>query len=138
MKVALITGGSRGIGRAMVEEFAAAGYAVGFTYAASVAAAEALTSSVAEKGGRALPFRADVRDFARAQKVGEEIRAALGPIDVLINNAGIRRDRALANMDPELWREVIETNRQRNLPLRAVPVLGERLSRDLEIPTKPG
>jgi 3-oxoacyl-[acyl-carrier protein] reductase len=110
MKVALITGGSRGIGRAMVEEFTSAGYAVAFTYAASAEAAEALAVRVAERGGRALPFLADVRDFARAQQVVEETRAALGPIDVLINNAGIRRDRSLANMDPEVWREVIETN----------------------------
>ena len=110
MKVALITGGSRGIGRAMVEEFASAGFAVAFTYAASAEAAEALAAQVAEKGGRALPFRADVKDYTRAQKVVEETRSALGPIDVLINNAGIRRDRALANMGPEAWREVIETN----------------------------
>jgi 3-oxoacyl-[acyl-carrier protein] reductase len=110
MKVALITGGSRGIGRAMVEEYASAGYAVAFTYAASAEAARALAALVAEKGGRALPFLADVRDFARAQEVVEETRAALGPIDVLINNAGIRRDRAFASMDPALWNEVIETN----------------------------
>jgi 3-oxoacyl-[acyl-carrier protein] reductase len=110
MKVALITGGSRGIGRAMVEEFAAADYAVAFTYTASKEAAEALAARVAEKGGRATPFHADVKDFARAQKVVADTRSTLGPIDVLINNAGIRRDRALANMDAELWREVIETN----------------------------
>jgi 3-oxoacyl-[acyl-carrier protein] reductase len=110
MKVALITGGSRGIGRAMVEEFTSAGYAVAFTYAASTVAAEALAAQVGKKGGTVLSFHADVRDFTRAQKVVEETRSALGPIDVLVNNAGIRRDRALANMDPEVWREVIDTN----------------------------
>jgi len=109
-KVALITGGTRGIGRAIVEEFAAAGYAVAFTYAASVESAEKLAAGVGEKGGTALTFLADVRDFKRAQEVVEEVRSDLGPIDVLINNAGIRRDRALASMDPELWREVIDTN----------------------------
>jgi len=109
-KVVLITGGTRGIGRAMVEEFAAAGYTVAFTYAASTEAAAALAARVDEQGGTALPFHADVRDFDRTQEVVDEIRTDIGPIDVLINNAGIRRDRPLASMDPAVWREVIETN----------------------------
>jgi 3-oxoacyl-[acyl-carrier protein] reductase len=113
MKVALITGGSRGIGQAMVREFAGACYSVAFTYAQNGGAADGVVASLADPAGRdrrTLAFQADVRDFARAQEVVKEVQQTLGPIDVLINNAGIRRDRALHNMDPELWREVIETN----------------------------
>jgi 3-oxoacyl-[acyl-carrier protein] reductase len=110
MKVALITGGSRGIGAAAVREFAAAGYAIAFTYCSGSEAAETLVAAVAENGGKALALQADVRDFARAQEVVKEAQQALGPIDVLINNAGIRRDRALHNMEPALWHDVIDTN----------------------------
>jgi 3-oxoacyl-[acyl-carrier protein] reductase len=103
MSVALVTGGSRGIGRAIVEEFAAAGYRVAFTYAGNQAAAESLR-------GIATPYQADARNFACAEKVVADVESTLGPIDVLINNAGIKRDGALYNMDPAAWSEVIETN----------------------------
>lgn len=102
-KVALITGGSRGIGRAMVEEFAAAGYSVAFTYASNKAAAEELR-------GRATGYLADVRDFARAGEVIKEAQSAFGPISVLINNAGIKKDGPLMRMDPSAWQDVIDTN----------------------------
>ena len=110
MSVALITGGSRGIGRAMVEEFAAAGYAVAFTFAQNRDAAAALVSCLQQKGGKAAAYQADVRSFERAQEVVKEVQGLLGPIEVLVNNAGIRRDRALLNMDPATWHEVIDTN----------------------------
>ena len=103
MSVALVTGGSRGIGRAIVEEFAAAGYQVAFTYAGNQAAAESLASL-------AKPFQADARDFARAEQVVADVQSTLGPIDVLINNAGIKRDGALHTMDPAAWRDVIDIN----------------------------
>src|SRR5260370_12009147 len=103
MRVALVTGGSRGIGRAIVEEFAAAGYQVAFTYAGNQAAAESLASV-------ATAYQADSRDFARAEQVVAEVQTSLGPIDVLVNNAGIKRDGALHNMDPAAWQEVIDTN----------------------------
>jgi 3-oxoacyl-[acyl-carrier protein] reductase len=110
VKVALVTGGGRGIGRAMVEEFAAAGYGVAFTYAQNRAAADELVASLSSNGSRTLAFQADVRDFDRAQEVVRSAAESLGPIDVLVNNAGIRRDGALHNMDPAVWREVIDTN----------------------------
>jgi 3-oxoacyl-[acyl-carrier protein] reductase len=110
MKVALITGGSRGIGAALVRAFVDNGYAVAFTYCAGQAEADALIQSLNETSGRITAFRADVRDFARAQEVVKQAEEALCPIRVLINNAGIRRDRALHNMDPVLWQEVLETN----------------------------
>lgn len=103
MSVALVTGGSRGIGRAIVEEFAAAGFQVAFTYAGNRAAAESLA-------GVAKSYQADSRDFARAEQVVAEVQSSLGPVNVLINNAGIKRDGALHNMDPAAWQEVIDTN----------------------------
>ena len=103
MSVVLVTGGSRGIGRAIVEEFAAEGYRAAFTYAGNAEAARAL-------GGLAAGYQADVRDFDRAQQVVKEVEATLGPIQVLVNNAGIRKDSALYNMDPAAWREVLDTN----------------------------
>ena len=101
MSVVLVTGGSRGIGRAIVEEFNGAGHKVAFTYAGNTAAAQQV---------QAAAYQADVRDFARAQAVVAEIQSSLGPIDVLVNNAGIKRDSALHNMAPEAWQEVIDTN----------------------------
>ncbi|MFN0165703.1 MAG: 3-oxoacyl-ACP reductase FabG [Bryobacteraceae bacterium] len=103
MSVVLVTGGSRGIGRSIVEEFAAAGHTVAFTYAGNREAAAAL-------GGIATGYQGNVADFARAQEIVNEIQASLGPIQVLVNNAGVRKDSALHNMDPAAWREVIETN----------------------------
>jgi len=103
MSVALVTGGSRGIGRAIVEEFAAKGYKVAFTYAGNRAAAESLADV-------AISFQADAKDFSCAEQVVADVQSGLGPIDVLVNNAGIKRDGALHNMDPVAWREVIDTN----------------------------
>ena len=103
MSVALVTGGSRGIGRAIVEEFAGAGFHVAFTYAGNQAAAESLASIA--KG-----YQADARDFLCAEKVVADVQSTLGPIDVLVNNAGIKRDGALHSMDPAAWQEVIDTN----------------------------
>lgn len=110
MRTALVTGGSRGIGRALVKEFAAAGYSVAFTYRENCEAAESLVREAAEQGSQTLALQADVRDFARAQDVVSQAQQALGPLDVLLNNAGIRRDRALFHMDPATWQEVIDTN----------------------------
>ena len=98
-KVALITGGSRGIGRSIVEEFRNAGYSVAYTYASN-------------KGddSSALAIQADVKDFARAAEVVAEVKAKLGPVTALINNAGIRKDTPLMRMDLASWQDVIDTN----------------------------
>jgi 3-oxoacyl-[acyl-carrier protein] reductase len=103
MSIALITGGSRGIGRAIVEELASAGYQVAFTYAGNHAAAESL-KDVAKS------YHADSRDFGCAESVVADVQSTLGPIDVLVNNAGVKRDGALHTMDPAAWKEVIDTN----------------------------
>lgn len=107
MKVALVTGGSRGIGRAIVEVFHGAGYQVAFTYSANDAAANAV---VEQFGISVMAMRADVRDFARAGEVVAETIAKYGPISALVNNAGIKKDLPLMKMDADSWRDVVDTN----------------------------
>jgi 3-oxoacyl-[acyl-carrier protein] reductase len=107
---ALITGGSRGIGEAMVREFAAAGYSVAFTYATNAQSAEAVVSSLQENGATALAYQADVRDFDCAAKVVKDVEEKLGPLTVLVNNAGIRKDSSLMRMDSAAWQDVLDTN----------------------------
>ena len=110
MGVVLVTGGSRGIGRAIVEAFAAKGHTVAFTYASNADAAHAVVDAAAAAGGTAAAFQADVRDFSRTEAVVREATDRFGEIGVLVNNAGIRRDGALARMAPDAWHEVIDTN----------------------------
>ncbi len=110
MKVVLVTGGSRGIGRSIVETFARNGYCVGFTYATNKDAADTVVSAVSAYGGTAVAYQADVRNFARAGEVVASVQEGLGPIGVLVNNAGIRRDGAFGLMNPADWQAVIDTN----------------------------
>jgi 3-oxoacyl-[acyl-carrier protein] reductase len=107
LKVALVTGGSRGIGRAVVEEFNAGGYSVAFTYSSNESAANELAERL---GPTVMALQADVRDYDRAIQVAAETIAKFGPIAALINNAGIKKDMALMKMDPASWRDVIDTN----------------------------
>jgi len=107
LKVGLVTGGGRGIGRAIVEEFSAAGYSVVFTYRSNASAASAVMEKL---GSTVTALQADVRDLERAHKVVAEAIAKYGPISVLVNNAGIRNDVALMKMDAAVWRDVIDTN----------------------------
>ncbi len=109
-RTALITGGSRGIGRAVVEHLARGGWKVAFTFSNSPDAAAALVSTLEQEGFIASAFQADVRDFQRAAEVVKEVEASLGPIDLLVNNAGIKRDSAFMRMELEKWKEVIDTN----------------------------
>lgn len=108
--VALVTGGSRGIGRATVEELAQAGWKVAFTYSSREEAAQELVAHLQQQGLVASAYRADVRDYARACEVIAEVENSLGQIGLLVNNAGIKRDVALYRMDPAVWSEVIDTN----------------------------
>ena len=107
--VALVTGGSRGIGRAIVRELAAAGWKVGFTYLGRQEAADALLEELAD-GSRFLALQADVRDFERSGQVVAEVQERLGPVDLLVNNAGVRQDEPLYRMSPETWDLVVDTN----------------------------
>jgi len=104
-RVAVVTGGTRGIGAAISRGLKAAGYNVAATYAGNEAAAKALH---AETGIHV--FKWDVADFAACKEGIAKVEAALGPIDILVNNAGITRDTTLQRMTPEQWHQVIETN----------------------------
>ena len=104
-RVAIVTGGTRGIGRAISTALKEAGYRVAATYAGNDEAARAFH---AETGVPTTKF--DVADFAACQAGVAKIVAELGPVEVLVNNAGITRDTTLHRMAPEQWSAVIETN----------------------------
>ena len=104
-KVALVTGGSRGIGAAISRELGSAGARVAVNYRSGKDAAEEVASEV---GGLALA--ANVGDPAEAKDLIERVESELGEVDVLVNNAGITRDTLIARMSDEEWEEVIETN----------------------------
>ncbi|QFG54344.1 3-oxoacyl-[acyl-carrier-protein] reductase [Chryseobacterium sp.] len=108
-KVALITGGSRGIGKGIVERFAEQGAQVAFTYAGSVEKAaeleKSLSSTTKIKG-----FQSDASDFDAAQKLVDDVIAEFGKVDILINNAGITRDGLLLRMSKDDWDIIMKTN----------------------------
>ena len=107
-KIALVTGGSRGIGAAIVRRFREEGARVAFTYARSAEAADALAAELGADDTRA--FRSDAADYTQAETLVAEVTEALGPIDVVVNNAGITRDNLVLRMSEEQWDEVIRTN----------------------------
>jgi len=106
-KLALITGGSRGIGRVTAMRLLADGWSVAFTYGKSKEAAQAFES---ESKGRAVAFEADVRNADANRRVVEEVQSKLGAIEALVNNAGVRQDALLYNMSAEQWDQVLDTN----------------------------
>ncbi len=110
MPVALVTGGSRGIGAACAGALAAAGYDVGVGYARDHEAAAATTGAVQAAGRAAHAHRADVADPEAAAGLVEAVEEALGPLDALVLNAGITRDGLIVRMDPADWQAVIDTN----------------------------
>lgn len=109
-KIALITGATRGIGRAIALELAKEGADIIFTFAKSDDLAKQLVSEITELDRTVYPVKIDTRDFENAQKLIEECREKFGAIDILVNNAGITRDKALMLMSKEDWQEVIDTN----------------------------
>lgn len=109
-KVAIVTGGSRGIGRAIALDLVYNGAKVFFTYLKSYNAAVVLLDEIKELKGEAEAFKADSRNFDEARKTVEETIKKFGRLDILINNAGIIKDKALMMMDPAEWQEVIDTN----------------------------
>jgi acetoacetyl-CoA reductase len=104
-RVAIVTGGTRGIGRAVAEALAEAGYKVAAGYAGNQHAAEAFTR---ETGIPA--YRFDVSDYQQCVGAVKKIEQELGEVDILVNNAGITRDAVLHRMTPEQWGQVIATN----------------------------
>ncbi len=109
-QVACVTGGSRGIGRAIVKAFATEGARVAFVYRGNQTAADSLVQEVTQAGGTALALQADVADANAAQQCVERVQKAWGRVDILVNNAGIIRDDLFVRMEPEAWASVLQTN----------------------------
>lgn len=109
-KVALITGASRGIGRAMAKRFAEEGANVAFTYLSSVEKGQALEEELNVFGTRVKGYRSDASDNKAAEELIASVLADFGKIDVVINNAGITRDGLLMRMTEEQWDTVINVN----------------------------
>lgn len=109
-RVALVTGASRGIGRAIALDLAANGAKVVVNYHSSAAAAEEVVATITATGGIAMAVQADVGDFAAAQAMVKETLGAYGQIDILVNNAGTTRDTLLMMMSENDWDTVINTN----------------------------
>jgi 3-oxoacyl-[acyl-carrier protein] reductase len=109
-KVAIVTGGSRGIGRAVAVRLAAEGAHVVFTYKENEEAATEAQALVKAAGGSSTAIRADVSDPETAEQVARETMAAHGRIDILVSNAGIVRNDLMMRMPRDSWRAVIDTN----------------------------
>jgi 3-oxoacyl-[acyl-carrier protein] reductase len=109
-KTALITGASKGIGRAVAIRFAQQGASVAFTYLSSVEQGQALEAELKSFGVKAKGFRSDASDFNQAEKLVNDVVAEFGSLDILVNNAGITMDNLLLRMTEDSWDKVIAVN----------------------------
>lgn len=109
-KVALVTGASKGIGKAIAEKLAESGAHVAFTYLSSVEKGKELEAELAAKGIKAKGYRSDASDFKQAEDLANEVIKDFGSLDILVNNAGITKDGLLMRMTEEQWDSVINTN----------------------------
>jgi 3-oxoacyl-[acyl-carrier protein] reductase len=109
-RIALVTGGSRGIGRAVCAALATEGASVAVNYRSGEAQALEVVREIQEAGGKAVPIQGDVADYAQAEAMIQQTIAQLGGLHVLVNNAGIAKDALLYNMKPEDWLDVMRVN----------------------------
>lgn len=109
-KVAIVTGASRGIGKAIAEQFIAHGAKVAFTYRSSAEAAAALEKELSAGGGTVKGFQSDAASMTDAERLVGEVVEAFGTVDIVINNAGITDDTLLMRMTEEQWDRVISVN----------------------------
>ena len=109
-KVAIVTGASRGIGKAIAQQFIAQGAIVAFTYRSSAEAAAALEKELSTGGGKAKGFQSDAASMTDAERLVGEVVETFGTVDIVINNAGITDDTLLMRMTEEQWDRVISVN----------------------------
>jgi 3-oxoacyl-[acyl-carrier protein] reductase len=109
-KTALVTGASKGIGRAVALKYADHGANVAFTYLSSVEQGQALEKELAAKGVKAKGYKSDASDFAQADKLVNDVITDFGSLDILVNNAGITMDNLLLRLNEEAWDRVINVN----------------------------
>ena len=109
-KTAFVTGGSRGIGRAIVRRLAAEGCAVGIDYLQARDQAEALAAEIKSRGGQALAVRGDVSDRGAVTAAIRLVEAEFGPVEVLVNNAGIAEQRQFQDISQDFWRHIFGVN----------------------------
>ena len=109
-KVALITGGSRGIGEAIVMKYAHEGADIAFTYVSSEEKAKEVASKAEALGVKVIAIKSDAADYNQAESLVNEVVEKLGRIDILINNAGITKDTLMLRMTEEQWDQVIHVN----------------------------
>ena len=109
-EIALVTGGSRGIGRAIARALAADGFTVAVNFVGNEGAAKDAVEAIASDGGQAITVQADVSDSSQVDALFDEVEERLGPVNVLVNNAGVRADGLALGMKDDAWRKVIDTN----------------------------
>jgi 3-oxoacyl-[acyl-carrier protein] reductase len=109
-KVAIITGASRGIGKAIAQEFVRQGATVVFTYRSSEEKARALEVELSANGGKAKGFQSDASKMDQAEQLVSDVVASFGTIDIIVNNAGITDDTLLMRMTEDQWDRVIDVN----------------------------
>ncbi len=109
-RAAIVTGGTRGIGRAIALELARHGADVAFNYAKSAEAADSLTKEIEAQGVRVLAAQCDVANTESAAEMVKQVKDAFGRIDFLVNNAGVTRDNLILRMKEQDWDEVMDTN----------------------------
>lgn len=109
-KVALVTGGSRGIGAAIARRFAEQGADVAFTYRSSAEQAEGLAAELSGLGVKARAYQSDASDYEAAEALSKAVLDEFGKVDILVNNAGITRDTLMLRMTEAHWDDVIHTN----------------------------
>lgn len=124
-QVALVTGSSRGIGKAIAGTLHERGFAVAVNYSTSADAAADVAAKIRADGGSAITVAADVGDGDQVDRMFDTVRDELGPVEVLVNNAGITRDNLLLRMSAESWDEVMATN------LRSVFLCTKQALRDM-------